>query len=241
MATQTAFHIAATGQTNLNAYPMANLTFAAWTTDRVLLSEAAGAGLYTAALNDTKGLDWGVFAGATAPTDWTERVASLQLNPTPQDKVSAYLEADGEDLKLTIAASGETITAYSLSGIGLLHTSPFIQFSASGTGPSATVLNVTIENQAALAAEPVEVTVTVTTSQSGVLPQQTIRWRPFSVHHEFDGDFDAIADSFGDVLLRLPEDGRAASQEYAEELQAKLAEAFGETLPAKLASAFAGT
>jgi hypothetical protein len=205
------------------------------------LSEAAGAGLYTAALNDAKGLDWGVFAGATAPTDWTQRVASIQLHANPQDKVSVYLEADGDDLKLAIAASNETITAYSLNGIALLHTSPFYSFSAGAGGLSATALSETLSDLGWLVAEPVDLTVTVTTSQSGVLPQQTIRWRPLSVHHEFVGDFDAVTDSFGEVLLRLPEVGRAASQEYTEELQAKLAEAFGETLPAKLASAFAGT
>lgn len=127
----------------------------------------------TAAENATETL-----AEINADTDLDDKIAEAAATVVPRDKVSVSLAADGADLDLVITASGETITGYTLKGVAITRSSPYTQFTSSASGQSATVLSATVNGQAALAGEDVDVFITVTTTQSGTLPQEKIRWRP---------------------------------------------------------------
>lgn len=108
MPTQTAYHVAASGNDDLYVYPMANVTFDGWDDDKVALVETYGAGLYSADLSDLKGHDWGVFDGASAPTDWNARVGTVSLSrlvllspfldePVPSDWILRLTDRSGDD------------------------------------------------------------------------------------------------------------------------------------------------
>lgn len=119
-----------------------------------------------------------IVAEMNADTDLDDKIAAAALTVVPQDKVAVSVAADGSDIDLVITASGETITAYSLTLVAITRSSPYVQHTASASGSSAQAVTATIAGQAALVAEDLDIYITVTTTQSGVLPREKIRWRP---------------------------------------------------------------
>lgn len=132
------------------------------------------------------------------------------IDAIPTERASVHLKASGADLVLTISAFGETISSYDLTGVAIGRSAPEVLFTSSASGTPATTLTATVPNQAALATEDVDISIEVTTTESGVIPAEKIRWRPQPAVLAAIGEIEAASgvvgnpyddDPVGDALL----------------------------------------
>lgn len=98
----------------------------------------------------------------------------------PTSKAGVTLSVSGADLLAAISASGETITSYSLvakpttaNPDGSFSTG----FTRSAIGVSTSLVSLTITGSASLYDRPMNLTLNVTTTESGVLPTASIPWK----------------------------------------------------------------